>query len=206
MLQQKPNGALSDHSLRPPLYVYHDECVSLLVHPMVTSNSLQYCECVLVSKKSNQSITLPQLSDLVSKNVFETHRHFEYVEYRSFQIVKLTQFGKNFLSHSLHGANNQLDSFQSKNEAVDNLRRPFRKIFLAFGYWEQLTAATNSFLDLTALAAYGGRQIVVPSVKDSLFYGLQTEKSFETLELYYDVSALNRTLRSHVHGALISWN
>ena len=109
------------------------------------------------------------------------------------------------LSHSLHGANNQLNSFLSKNETVDNLRRPFKKIFIAFGYWEQLAAATNNFLDLTDLAAYCGRQTVVPFVKDSLFYGLPTEKSSETLELYYDVSALNRTLRSRGHGTLISW-
>lgn len=70
----------------------------------------------------------------------------------------------NNVSHSLHGANNQLNSFLSKNETVDNLRRPFKKIFIAFGYWEQLAAATNNFLDLTALAAYGGRQTVVPFV------------------------------------------
>ena len=74
----------------------------------------------------------------------------------------------NDVSHSLHGANNQLDSFQRNNEAVDNLRRPFNKIFLAFGYWEQPTAATNNFLDLRALAAYGGQQIVVPSVTERL--------------------------------------
>jgi len=65
--------------------------------------------------------------------------------------------------------------------------------------------ATNNFLGLTALAAYGGRQVVLPFVKDSRFYGAPTEKGFETLALYYNVSALNRTLRSHGHGTLISW-
>jgi len=84
-------------------------------------------------------------------------------------------------------------------------RRPGKKIFIAFDYWEQLTMATNNFLDLTALAAYGGRQVVLPFVKDSRFYGQSTEKGFETLALYYNVSALNRTLRSHDHGTLISW-
>ena len=65
--------------------------------------------------------------------------------------------------------------------------------------------ATNNFLDLTALAAYGGRQVVLPFVKDSRFYGAPAEKGFETLALYYNVSALNRTLRSHGYGTLISW-
>ena len=30
----------------------------------------------------------------LSENVFETHRHFEYMEYRTFKIAKLTQFEK----------------------------------------------------------------------------------------------------------------
>ena len=91
-------------------------------------------------------------------------------------------------------------------EAVDKLRTPFKKIFfIAFTYWEQLPAATNDFLSLIALAAYGGRQVVVPFVKDSFFLGSSTKKDFETLELYYNVSARNRTLRSRGHGTLISW-
>ena len=67
--------------------------------------------------------------------------------------------------------------------------------------------ATNNFLDLTALAAYGGRQVVVPFVKDSTLHGLPTKKGFaiETLALYYNVTALNRTLRARGHGTLISW-
>jgi len=93
----------------------------------------------------------------------------------------------------------------SRKEAVGNLQSAGRKIFIAFSYWEQLTAATNNFLDLTALAAYGGRQVVVPFVKNSRLYGFATNKQFETLELYYNVSALNRTLRSRGHGTLISW-
>ena len=67
--------------------------------------------------------------------------------------------------------------------------------------------ATNHFFDLTALAAYGGRQVVVPFVKDSFFFaGSPKEKGFETLALYYNVSALNRTLRSLGYGTLMSWN
>jgi len=65
--------------------------------------------------------------------------------------------------------------------------------------------ATNNFLDLTTLAAYSGRQVVLPFVKDSFFYGAPTEKDFETLALYYNVSALNQTLHSRGHGTLISW-
>ena len=99
-------------------------------------------------------------------------------------------------------ATNQTNSFPSM-KAVD---KPGKKIFIAFNYWEQLTAATNSFLGLTALAAYGGRQVVVPFVKNSLFYGSpETARGFETLALYYNVTALNRTLRLRGHGTLISW-
>ena len=84
-------------------------------------------------------------------------------------------------------------------------RRPGKKIFIAFDYWEQLTMATNNFLHLTALAAYGERQVVLPFVKDSRFYGVPTEEGLETLALYFNVSALNRMLRSRGHGTLVSW-
>jgi len=93
----------------------------------------------------------------------------------------------------------------SRMETAGNLQSAGRKIFIAFNYWEQLTAATNNFLDLTAVAAYGGRQVVVPFVKNSRLYGFATNKGFETLEMYYNVSALNRTLRFRGHGTLISW-
>ena len=65
--------------------------------------------------------------------------------------------------------------------------------------------ATNNFLDLTALAAYGERQVVLPFVKNSRFYGAPTKKGFKTLALYYNVSALNYTLRLRGHGTLMSW-
>ena len=44
-----------------------------------------------------------------------------------------------------------------------------RKIIFAFRYWEQLTMATNNLLRLAALAAHGGRQVVVPFAKGLAF-------------------------------------
>ena len=99
---------------------------------------------------------------------------------------------------------NHFRSFPSQGP-VGILRRTGKKIFITFDHWEQLAAATNSFLDLSALAAYGGRQVVVPFVKDSRLHGSPTKKRFETLALYYNVTALNHTLRSRGHGTLISW-
>ena len=94
---------------------------------------------------------------------------------------------------------------RKKEENIVRPRRKGKKILIAFDYWEQLTMATSHFFDLTALAACGGRQVVVPFVNDSSFFGSPRKKGFETLKLYYNVSALNRTLRSHGHGTLISW-
>ena len=108
-------------------------------------------------------------------------------------------------SYLTKNATNPLNNFSSK-VAVKNIQGNGKKIFIAFNYWEQLTMGTNNFFDLTALAAYGRRQVVVPLVNDSKFHGLPTEKGIETLELYYNVSALNRTLRSRGHGTLMSWN
>ena len=86
--------------------------------------------------------------------------------------------------------------------SLPNKRGSSKKIFIAFYYWEQLARATQNFLDLTALAAYAGRQVVVPFVKDSHFYGSPTKA---TLAMYYNVTALNRTLQMRGHGTLISW-
>ena len=102
-------------------------------------------------------------------------------------------------------ATNQSSSSVPKKKEEESVWRPGKKIFIAFSYWEQLTMATNNFLDLTAVAAYGGRQVVLPFVKESSFVGVPTEGALETLSLYYNVSALNRTLRSRGHGTLISW-
>ena len=78
-----------------------------------------------------------------------------------------------------------------------------RKIIFAFEWWEQLTMASNNLLHLTALAVYGGRQVVVPFVKNSYFMGTATSE--KTLALYYNLTTLNNTLHSHGHGTLISW-
>ena len=111
---------------------------------------------------------------------------------------------KDASSHLLYKGSN-FNFNISRKDAAGNLQRAGRKIFIAFSYWEQLTAATNNCLDLTVIAAYGGRQVVLPFVKNSRLYGFARNKPFETLELYYNVSALNRTLRSRGHGTLISW-
>ena len=115
----------------------------------------------------------------------------------------------NILSYNRSLTRNRITNQSSSSVPIkkenDSARRPGKKIFIAFNYWEQLSMATNSFLDLTALAAYGGRQVVLPFVKDSSFHGVPSEKGSETLALYYNVSALNRTLLSRGHGTLIGW-
>ena len=81
-----------------------------------------------------------------------------------------------------------------------------RRIFFVFDYIEQLTMATENLLQLTALAAYSGRQVVIPFVNDSFFHGTMTGGFNKTLAFYYNLSALNNTLRSHSHATLISWS
>ena len=99
-------------------------------------------------------------------------------------------------SHSRYNATNSLKEHATVRQ---------KRIFIALDYWEQLTRATSNLLDLTALAACGGRQVVVPFVRNSKFHGAPTKNGMENLELYYNVSALNRTLHSRGHGTLISW-
>ena len=96
----------------------------------------------------------------------------------------------------------------SVSSEVESAVHQQKKIFFAFFYWEQLTMATNNLLHLSALAAPGGRQVVVPFVKDSQFRGVpqsQKKQPNHKLGLYYDVTALNESLRLHGHGTLINW-
>ena len=94
------------------------------------------------------------------------------------------------------------ERFKKYNPAIRSIRQ--RKIILAFNWWEQLTMASNNLLGLTALAAYGERQVVVPFVENSRFSGTPT-KNNKTLAFYYNVKALNNKLRSHGHATLINW-
>ena len=136
--------------------------------------------------------------------------YLTYLEYDSSQ--------ENFMS-SVNDNNCSLDIYrdlqsrhsiteQSLNASkVESAVYQRKKIFFAFYYWEQLTMATNNFLHLTALAVQEGRQVVVPFVKDSWFRGAPTlhRHHLNTLGLYYNVTALNESLRLHGHGTLINW-
>ena len=85
-----------------------------------------------------------------------------------------------------------------------SMQRRNLKFYIAFGYWEQLTQATNNLIALTALASYSGHQVVVPSVIDSQFFGHKmSSDDTQTLALYYNLSAFNNTLRSHGYLSLI---
>ena len=64
----------------------------------------------------------------------------------------------------------------------------YRKIFFVSDYLEQLTKATNNLLQLTALAAYCGRQVVVPFVKDSFLHGTVTYGFNKTLAFYCNIT------------------
>ena len=80
-----------------------------------------------------------------------------------------------------------------------------RKLFLAFSYDDQLTRATESLLALAAIAKHGNRNVVVPFVKDSRFYGTKLDNNTGTLSRYFDLKELNIKLDSYGYGLLVSW-
>ena len=82
------------------------------------------------------------------------------------------------------------------------------KFYIAFSYSGQLSKATESLLALMALEKHGGRQVVVPFVKNSMFFGnkLMTLHETQTLVLSYNLSAFNNKLRSRGYSTLASWN
>ena len=79
------------------------------------------------------------------------------------------------------------------------------RFIFAFSYWEQLTMATNSLIQLTALAAYGRRQVVLPFAADSSLFGTKVGKHTATLGAYYNVPEFNNILRSQGYSTVVSW-
>ena len=110
-------------------------------------------------------------------------------------------------SHSRQDISNQLRmSKKFKSNGKRSTKTGYSgKIIIAFSYWEQLSMATNNLLHLAAFATHGGRQVVVPFVKDSISRGTAERNGFKTLALYFNVTALNDTLRSRGHATFISW-
>ena len=79
------------------------------------------------------------------------------------------------------------------------------KFYMAFSYSEQLSMATENLLALAALAAYSGRNVVVPFVNNSMFTARNPRNETQSLALYYNLSAFNSKLRSRGYSALVSW-
>ena len=123
--------------------------------------------------------------------------------YLELESRKLLLINNDTNSESYHRTTNLRHTI---TDQVNEDTRGRQKIIMSFLYWEQLTMGTNNLLHLTALAAYGGRQVVVPFVKDSQFRGVVTSDGYESLERYYNVAALNDMLRLRGHSTLISWD
>ena len=79
------------------------------------------------------------------------------------------------------------------------------RFIFVFSYWEQLSAATNSLIQLTTLAAYGRRQVVLPFVANSSLFGTKLDEHTATLGAYYNVPEFNHILRSQGYSTVVSW-
>ena len=102
-----------------------------------------------------------------------------------------------------------VSTFQTENVEQDKSSKvgQTKKFYFAFSYWEQLTMATGSLIALTALAVHGGRQVVVPFVHNSKFETLNDQEHLKspTLDLYFNLTAMNNKLRSHGYNDLASF-
>ena len=102
-----------------------------------------------------------------------------------------------------------VSTFQTDNIVQDNSIniRQTKKFYIAFSYWEQMTMATTSLLALAALAVHSGRQVVVPFVHNSDFEILNDQEQIKspTLDLYFNLTAMNNKLRSHGYNDLASF-
>jgi len=101
-----------------------------------------------------------------------------------------------------------VSTFQTKNVEQNNSAnvRQTKKFYIAFSYWEQMSMATTNLLALAALAVHSGRQVVVPFVHNSKFETLNDQHlKSPTLDLYFNLTAMNNKLRSHGYNDLASF-
>ena len=102
-----------------------------------------------------------------------------------------------------------VSTFQTENVEQDKSSKvgQTKKFYFAFSYWEQLTMATGSLIALNALAVHGGRHVVVPFVHNSKFETLNDQEHLKspTLDLYFNLTAMNNKLRSHGYNDLASF-
>lgn len=95
-----------------------------------------------------------------------------------------------------------INSTETRETATEPKKRKF---FIAFGFGDQLTWATESLLELAALAKYGERNVVVPFAKNSRLYGTKRDGNTGSLSRYFDLKELNRTLKTHGYGTIVYW-
>lgn len=91
------------------------------------------------------------------------------------------------------------------NDSSRGVSKESRTFFIAFSYWEQLTMATTNLMTLAALAAYSGRRVVAPFVKNSYMQIRQPENESQTMAFYFNLSSFNKKLASHGYSTLASW-
>ena len=130
-----------------------------------------------------------------------------YIGYVRFASLTATEF---IADHNVFEPTGKIATEKGSINKAPRERRPKSsdergRFFLAFSFGDQLTRATRSLLTLTAVATYGHRNVVVPFVKDSKFYGSKLSHNTETLSRYFDLKELNRKLDFYGYGLLVSW-
>ena len=108
---------------------------------------------------------------------------------------------------SENGSSNTSALLRAKMESKIHQATEIReKFFIAFSFGDQLSRATENLLALAALARYGNRSVVVPFVKDSMFFGTKFDQNVGTLSRYFDLDTLNLKLDSYGYGLLKEWS
>ena len=91
--------------------------------------------------------------------------------------------------------------FAKTNQKSQAAQKPRGYVRVYARYWEQLTMNLRAFIGLAGQAKIGGRVVLEPRVKDSVF-----DKAGRSLGIYFDLKHLNNILAASSYAALVNEN
>lgn len=91
--------------------------------------------------------------------------------------------------------------FSKVNPKSQTIQKPAGYVRVYARYWEQLTMNLRAFIALVGQAKIGGRAVLEPRVKNSVF-----DKDGRSLGIYFDLKHLNNILAASSYATLVNEN
>lgn len=140
-----------------------------------------------------------QIQKLLSPFVNDSLGRVLNIEFKTIKLAKGQKDSTDTLDIVYRKSKHGVNVLEPKIELLQPLAR--RYVYVYERYWEQLTMNTRVLMALASQARLGGRFVVEPKVKDSVFG--DTGYPFST---YYNVTQMNALLKSNGFSTFVTEN